>query len=241
MSEKPLVTKLGVGSESAAREYMRMFVGRPSIWALLRYEVVAGLIALMPGALGYFLRQQCFRWVIGGVGEGVLFGRGIVLRSPGQVTLADHVIVDDDVVLDAKGASSTIRIGNEVLIGRGCILSCNEARISVGDMVSIGPHCVFLSKGDLVIGSNVAIGSGVHVIAGTHETTDPDVPIIQQTRIAKGIRIEDGAWVGSGARILDGVTVGSNSIVGSLAMVSKDVPPDCVVLGNPARVVQKRK
>ena len=111
----------------------------------------------------------------------------------------------------------------------------------MGHMVSIGPYCVFSSKGDLVIGSDVSIGSGVHVVAGTHETTDPAVPIIQQTRVAKGIRIEDGAWVGSGARILDGVTVGSNSIVGSLAMVNKDVPPDCVVLGNPARVVQKRK
>jgi acetyltransferase-like isoleucine patch superfamily enzyme len=70
---------------------------------------------------------------------------------------------------------------------------------------------------------------------------DPDTPIIHQARSAKGITVDDGAWIGTGAIILDGVNVGHNSIVGAGAVVSKDVPPWTVVLGNPARVVQKRK
>ena len=78
-------------------------------------------------------------------------------------------------------------------------------------------------------------------MAGGHVTDDPEVAVIRQPRSGKGIKIENGAWIGTGAIILDGVTVGLHSIVGAGAVVSKDVPPWTVVLGNPARVVQRRK
>jgi acetyltransferase-like isoleucine patch superfamily enzyme len=48
-------------------------------------------------------------------------------------------------------------------------------------------------------------------------------------------------WIGSGARILDGVTIGRNSIVAAGSVVSKDVPEYSIAMGNPARVVGKRK
>jgi acetyltransferase-like isoleucine patch superfamily enzyme len=150
-------------------------------------------------------------------------------------------MIDDGVVLDAKGATSRIELGNQILLGRQSILSCNEAQIRIGNFVSIGPFCFFACKSRIEIGSNVSIGSGAHFMAGGHVSDDPDTPIIHQARSAKGITIEDGAWVGTGAIILDGVNVGRNSIVGAGAVVSKDVPAWTVVLGNPARVVQKRK
>ena len=79
------------------------------------------------------------------------------------------------------------------------------------------------------------------MLGGGHAYDDPDVPVIQQARTSMGISVEDGAWIGIGAKILDGVTIGQNSIVGAGAVVSKDVLPWTVVLGNPARVVEKRK
>jgi acetyltransferase-like isoleucine patch superfamily enzyme len=150
-------------------------------------------------------------------------------------------MIDDGVVLDAKGKTSKIELGNRILVGRQSILSCNEAQIRIGNFVSIGPFCFFACKNRIEIGSNVSIGSGAHFMAGGHVSDDPDTPIINQARLAKGITIHDGAWIGTGAIILDGITVGQNSIVGAGAVVSKDVPPLTVVLGNPARVVQKRK
>jgi maltose O-acetyltransferase len=51
--------------------------------------------------------------------------------------------------------------------------------------------------------------------------------------------IEDDVWIGANAIILKGVTIGARSIVGAGAVVSRDVPPDCVVAGNPARVVKE--
>ena len=61
-----------------------------------------------------------------------------------------------------------------------------------------------------------------------------------QGGVSKGITIEDAVWVGVGARILDGVTIGRNSIIGAGSVVTKDVAPFSVFLGNPGRVVQNR-
>jgi acetyltransferase-like isoleucine patch superfamily enzyme len=218
-----------------------MFVGEKSVIALLRYEVLTCVLGPLPGALGYFLRSKCYRWILDQVGRGCLFGRGVVIRSPRQISVGEGVMIDDGVVLDAKGSTSRIILGDQILLGRQSIFSCNEAQISIGSFVSIGPFCFFACKSRIEVGSNVSIGSGAQLMAGGHVAADPDVPVIHQARIAKGITIEDGAWVGTGAIILDGVTVGRNSIVGAGAVVSKDVPPWTVVLGNPARVVQKRK
>ncbi|MCL4183311.1 MAG: acyltransferase [Burkholderiaceae bacterium] len=165
----------------------------------------------------------------------------MVLRCPGRITLGRGVIVDDDVVLDAKGEGSSIALGDNVLLGRGSILTCNRSTISIGGFVSIGPYCFLVSRSRLSIGSNVAIGAGTYLLGGGHAHDDVDTPVIRQARTSQGIVVEDGAWIGIGAKILDGVTIGQHSIVGAGAVVSKDVPPWSVVLGNPARVVEKRK
>jgi acetyltransferase-like isoleucine patch superfamily enzyme len=165
----------------------------------------------------------------------------MVIRSPGRIAIGDHVMMDDHVVLDAKGSTSSIELGSRILVGRHTILSCHDASITIGDRVSIGPFCCFASKRSIAIGSCVSIGSGVQLMAGTHAFDDLETPIIQQTRISKGIVVEDNVWLGMGAKILDGVTIGRNSIVGVDSVVSRDVAPGTVVLGNPARVIQQRK
>jgi serine acetyltransferase len=240
MNERPLVEELGDERESSYRRYCRMFIGAESLVALLRYEVMTGLLGPMPGALGYTLRAKCYRWLLHQMGRGSVFGRGVTLRCPSRISIGARVMIDDYVVLDAKGATSSIELGDQILLGRHCILSCNEAMIRVGNFASIGPFCFFASKSHIGIGSNVSIGSGTHLMAGGHAYDVPDIPIIRQQRISKGIVLEDGVWIGSGSKILDGVTIGRDSIVGAGSVVSKDVPAWSIVLGNPARVVQKR-
>ncbi len=85
------------------------------------------------------------------------------------------------------------------------------------------------------------IGSGVQIMAGSHASDDPDIPITQQVRTSEGIVMGDNVWIGASATILDGVTLGSGSIVGAGSVVNKDVSPDSLVLGNPARVVKNRR
>ncbi|HNP59532.1 MAG TPA: acyltransferase [Nitrospirales bacterium] len=241
MNERPLVESLGDAKLSPYRQYLSMFVGEESLGALAKYELYISVLGRLPGAIGYFVRGKCYPGLLGSVGRGTVFGAGGVLRCPGRIHLGRGVMIDDCVVLDAKGHGSSIVLGDQILLGRNSILSCNDSSMSIGNFVSIGPFCFLVSRSHLTIGSNVAIGAGTHMLGGGHAHDDPDVPVIQQARTSKGITVEDGAWIGIGAKILDGVTIGKNSIVGAGAVVSKDVPPWTVVLGNPARVVEKRK
>ncbi len=241
MNERPLVESLGDAKLSPYRQYLSMFVGKESLGALAKYELYTSVLGRLPGAIGYFVRGKCYPGLFGSVGRGTVFGSGGVLRCPGRIHLGRGVMIDDCVVLDAKGRGSSIVLGDQILLGRNSILSCNDSSMSIGNFVSIGPFCFLVSRSHLKIGSNVAIGAGTYMLGGGHAHDDPDVPVIQQARTSKGISVEDGAWIGIGAKILDGVTIGQNSIVGAGAVVSKDVPPWTVVLGNPARVVEKRK
>ena len=241
MRETPLVAALSSSSESAARRYQRLFVGRPGALSFLRYELLTGVLGPLSGAAGYLLRAKLYPSMFERVGRGTVFGRSTVVRVPGAIALGAHVMIDDQVVLDAKGEGSRIELGDQILLGRHTILSCTEATIRIGSFVSIGPFCFFASKSFIEIGSNVSIGSGTHVMAGGHATDDPNVPIIRQARIHRGITIGDNVWIGSGAKIIDGVTIGRDAIVGAGAVVTKDVPPWTLVMGNPARVVEKRQ
>lgn len=238
---RPLIAELGDEQASAYQQYAHMFVGQPSLGAFLRYELLTGLLGPLPGAAGYFLRSKLYRSILRRIGRGSVIGRGVVLRAPGHITLGARVMIDDYAVLDAKGDTSNITLGDRVLLGRNTILSCNESRIRIGDFVSIAPFCFFASKSHIDVGSNVSIGPGTLLMAGSHATDDPDTPIIHQARLSAGITLDDSVWIGAGAKILDGVTVGRNSIVGAGAVVTQDVAPYTTVLGNPARVVQKRK
>jgi acetyltransferase-like isoleucine patch superfamily enzyme len=240
MNERPLVEELGNEKDSPYRLYLRIFVGQESLAGLLRYELLTALLGPMPGAVGYFLRGKCYRWLLHEAGRGSMFGRSIVLRCPGRISVGSGVFIDDQVVLDAKGATSIIELGEQILVGRASILSCNEATIRIDNFVSIGPFCFFASKSHIHVGSNVSIGSGTHLMGGGHAFAKLDVPIIRQQRLSKGIVVEDGVWIGTGTKILDGVTIGRDSIVGAGAVVTEDIPARSVAVGIPARVIRER-
>ena len=88
----------------------------------------------------------------------------------------------------------------------------------------------------IVIGDDVQMGPNVQLLTPTHPT---DIELRRgKWEAAKPIKIEDNAWLGGGAIILGGVIVGENAIVGAGAVVTKGVPPNTVVMGNPARVVR---
>ena len=85
--------------------------------------------------------------MLGSVGRNPTFGQGVVLRHPQKVHLGDDVVVDDLVVLDAKGTTNRgIRVGRGVFLGRGTILSCKDGDITLGDTVNIGFHSEILSE-----------------------------------------------------------------------------------------------
>src|SRR5580698_5935573 len=107
--------------------------------------------------------------------------------------------------------------------------------IRVGRNVFVNQNCTFYDLGGLGIADDVMIGPNVSIITAGHP-----VKPSQRRNITIGnpIVIERNVWIAAGATILGGVTVGENSVVAAGSVVTKDVPPNTLVGGNPARVIR---
>ncbi len=109
--------------------------------------------------------------------------------------------------------------------------------IFVGDQVYFNFNCVILDVTPVNIGNRCLFGPHVQLYAATH-------PLDAKTRgtlleNGKPITIGDDVWVGGGAIICPGVTIGSRSVVAAGAVVTKDVPSDVVMGGNPAKIIKE--
>ena len=109
----------------------------------------------------------------------------------------------------------------------------NEIR--VGHNVFVNQNCTFYDLGGLDIGDDVMIGPNVSLITMGH----PLEPSQRRTAtIGKPIEIRKNVWIAAGATIIGGVTVGENSVVAAGSVVTKDVPANTLVGGNPAKVIR---
>ena len=106
--------------------------------------------------------------------------------------------------------------------------------IKIGKNVFINHACTFLDLGGITIEDDVQIGPRVNLITENH----PIDPTTRKNLDLKSIIIKRNAWIGAGATILPGVTVGDNSIVAAGAVVNKDVPPNTIVGGIPAKLIK---
>jgi maltose O-acetyltransferase len=104
--------------------------------------------------------------------------------------------------------------------------------IYAGRNVFFNFDCVILDVCPVKIGSNTMFGPGVHIYAATHPA---DIMLRRKDlELGKPVSIGDDCWIGGHATILPGVTIGDRCIVGAGAVVTKDVPDDAAVVGNPA-------
>ncbi|KRR26528.1 transferase [Bradyrhizobium lablabi] len=107
--------------------------------------------------------------------------------------------------------------------------------IRVGRNVFVNQNCTFYDLGGLDIGDDVLIGPNVSIITTGH----PLEPSLRRgVTIGKPIVIERNVWIAAGATIIGGVTVGENSVVAAGSVVTRDVPPNTLVGGNPARAIR---
>jgi acetyltransferase-like isoleucine patch superfamily enzyme len=227
---------------SALSKYQDLVVGSRSLGRLMLYEAVILLTSWVPGALGLVLRKVAYPWLLGSVGRNVTFGQGVVLRHPHKLHLGDDVVVDDLVVLDAKGeTNSGIRVGQGVFLGRGTILSCKDGDITLGDHVNIGFHSEIFSGSKVTVGRYGLFAAYTYLVGGGHEFERAGVPVIEQERRSRGITLGENVWLGAGAKVMDGVSIGDHAVVGAGAVVTEDLPAGAVAVGVPARVVRTRE
>lgn len=131
----------------------------------------------------------------------------------------------------------TITIGKHVELHDYSMILSYGGDIRIGDHCSVNPFSILYGHGGLTIGNGVRIAAHVVVIPANHKRGDENMPLYQQGVSAKGISIDDYAWIGAGSRILDGVRIGRHAIIGAGSVVTSSIPDNATAVGVPARVV----
>ncbi|QBQ56497.1 acyltransferase [Nitrosococcus wardiae] len=222
---------------------MDLTVGSASLRYFLLYEILTFFLGSLSGGIGFLLRKKFYPFLFKNSGRGLIIGRNVVLRHPAQIALGDNVTVDDNSVIDGRGAGSEeVTLENHVIINRNCMLLAKAGPIRLGSRTSIGSNSVIVSMSGVEFGEAVLVAGGCYFSAGAYHMEDSSRAIMDQGTYSKGpIRVGDNAWIGTGAIILDGITIGPNAIVGAGAVVTKDVPEKAIVAGIPATIIRMRK
>lgn len=140
---------------------------------------------------------------------------------------ADQMAIGDAVHIWPMARLEAFGDGREVLlkIGRGTSIQ-PFVHIGAAVGVSIGEDCLFASH--------------VYITDHDHYSPDPHSPVRHsKSLVVAPVRIGNGVWLGERVCVLKGVTIGDGAIVGAASVVTKDIPPRCIAVGSPARVVKR--
>ena len=138
------------------------------------------------------------------------------------------------------GPQAVVHLGRWCWIGHGSKIRAHEGEVRIGAKTVMGQECTISAFQHVSVGRECILADRVMLIDFDHGVVDVDRPIRAQGIYKRDVRVGNNVWVGYGACFLRGVTVGDNCIVGSSAVVTRDVPDDAVTGGVPARVLRMR-
>ena len=178
-------------------------------------------IKYLTGPVGFKARQIHWRRRMGRMGKGVVFDPDVDIFGPQNIYLDDFTY-----------------------IGKSSQLVANEGYIRIGKRCHL--YSWIVGHGGVEIGNYVAAGKSTILSCtdshqGGYRMSGPMIPDEQRNPRYGKVTIEDDAFIGQWTVIMPGVTIGEGAIVAANSLVVKDVEPWTVVMGNPARAVQKRE
>ena len=141
-----------------------------------------------------------------------------------------------------------IHLGENVGIFQNCWLDCIKEyagtkynpRLEIGDRTSIGSDAHFIACNKISIGKDVVIAQRVYISDNLHGYENIHQGIMSQPLVNPGtVQIEDEVWLGEGVCVMPNVTIGKHSVIGSNAVVTKNIPPYSVAVGIPAKVIRQ--
>jgi len=242
ISKKPLESQLHDENVSMLARYMDKAYGTRKIPQILANELRIFLFGDLTGGAGYLFRKIFFGGMFRNAGRGVIYGRGLVLRHPGKISIGERVSIDDDVLLDASGAGEKgISLGDGVIVSRSCVLQGKTGPLTIGNRADIGCNCIFSSVSGIEIGQSTLIAGHCYIGGGRYRSDRMEIPMMDQGMYSEGpVILGDDVWLGAGVIVLDGVRIGRGSIIGAGSVVTKEIPEYSVAVGVPARVIGTR-
>jgi acetyltransferase-like isoleucine patch superfamily enzyme len=167
----------------------------------------------------HYLRRWLISIKIGSIGKNVYLEKNIkLLRHPEKIFLGDQIILKEGV--------------------RICPTN-KDADIEIGDWTTVGYHTFIFSMNSIKIGKNCLIAPFCYFVDNDHGF-ELDNLIRCQKMITAPIIIGDDVWIGTGAVITKGVKIGNGAVIGANSLITKDVPENAIVAGNPAKVIKFR-
>ena len=139
------------------------------------------------------------------------------------------------------GRKGRLDLGRFVWIGDGTKIRCHEGRVEIGAKTVMGQECTISAYQHVRIGEQCVIADRAMFIDFDHGIVEVERPIRQQGIYKRDVEVGNNVWIGYGACILRGVSVGDNSVIGTNAVVAKDVPANAIVGGVPARIIRMRE
>jgi acetyltransferase-like isoleucine patch superfamily enzyme len=156
------------------------------------------------------------------------------LHTDGLCFICPHVKLE-------IGRGAKLHVGRWAWIGHGSKIRVHEGEVSIGAKTVMGQECTVSAFQHVSIGRECIVADRVMLIDFDHGVTEVERPIRLQGIYKRDVRVGHNVWIGYGACILRGVAVGDNSVIGSSAVVTKDVPANAVAGGSPARVIRMRE
>jgi acetyltransferase-like isoleucine patch superfamily enzyme len=162
------------------------------------------------------------------------------LRWRGRLETDGLCFVAPDVTFEI-GPEAKVRLGRWCWIGHGTKIRAHEGEVSIGAKTVMGQECTISAFQHVSIGRECIVADRVMLIDFDHGVVEVERPIRMQGIYKRDVRVGHNVWVGYGACFLRGARVGDNAVIGTLSVVTKDVPANAVAGGAPARILRMRE
>lgn len=171
----------------------------------------------MVGDVSAVLRARYYLRSAESLGSRVRLWGVPAVKNEGRLVIGDRVRITSTIATFELGVGpeGTMEIGSNVLINYGCSFGATKL-VRIGDRCNIGTQCILIDN-------------------AFHEL-DPDLRDVQPE--SQPVILERNVWLASRVIVLPGVTVGENSVIGAGSVVTKDIPPNVLAAGIPARVIR---
>jgi acetyltransferase-like isoleucine patch superfamily enzyme len=127
-------------------------------------------------------------------------------------------------------------LGSNSIIEDYTTINNGVGDVIIGNSTFIGLNNVII--GPVTIGNHVMLAQHITISGLNHNYQNIDLPISEQGINTAGIVIEDDSWIGANVVITAGVTIGKHCVIAAGSVVTKNIPPYCVAVGNPAKVIK---